>query len=160
MQTRPWHANYDQGVPTEIDYEPLSVVDFLERGVRDHPDAPALYFLNFRMSYAELGTAVRRFARALIDLGVTPGASVAIQLPNLPQTVIAYYGALRAGAKVALTNPLYTAREIEHQWNDAECVVAVTTDFLWDRVVRDLRPKLGVQHYICLLYTSPSPRDS
>jgi len=148
MEERPWHRFYDEGVAPSIDYERLALPAFLERDARKRPDANALFFLNARLTYGELQGEVTRFATALTRMGVGPDSSVAIQLPNLPQTVIAYYGALAAGARVVLTNPLYTGREIEHQWNDAECSVAVTTDFLYDQTVRPVRSKLSIEHFI------------
>ena len=89
-----------------------------------------------------------RFATALSAFGVTAGTRVAIQLPNLPQTVIAFYAVLRLGAIVVMTNPLYVEREIEHQWNDAGCSVAITTDFLFARRIAGIRSRLSVQHYV------------
>ena len=71
-----------------------------------------------------------------------------MQLPNLPQTVIAFYAALSLGATVVMTNPLYVEREIEHQWNDAGCTVAVVADFLFDRRVAHIRETLAVEHYV------------
>jgi long-chain acyl-CoA synthetase len=56
--------------------------------------------------------------------------------------VISVLATLRCGGRVVMTNPLYTAHEIEHQWNDAGCAVAITTDFLWDRTIRELAPRL------------------
>ena len=76
------------------------------------------------------------------------GTRVAIQLPNLPQIVIAYYAALSLGAIVVLTNPLYTPREIEHQWNDAGCELAVSMDFLYAQKLAGMRAKLGVKHFV------------
>ena len=100
------------------------------------------------MTYRELQADVDRFAAALTRLGVGPGIRVAVQLPNLPQTVIAFYAALSLGATVVMTNPLYVEREIEHQWNDAGCTVAVVADFLFDRRVAHIREKLAVEHYV------------
>ena len=84
----------------------------------------------------------------LAGLGVTSGTRVAIQLPNLPQTVIAFYAVLRLGAVVVMTNPLYVEREIEHQWNDADCDVAITTDFLFAGRIAAIRSRLAVRHYV------------
>ncbi|MCB9913526.1 MAG: long-chain fatty acid--CoA ligase [Planctomycetes bacterium] len=112
------------------------------------PDATALLFMNYRMTYRALQDHVDRLATAFARLGVQPGQRVAVHLPTLPQTVIAYYAALTIGAQVVLTNPLYTPRELEHQWNDAECVLAVTADFLWDQKVRAHRAELAPRDYV------------
>ncbi len=148
MQERPWHRHYDPGLPPALDYEQLTLPDFLRRSVEQHPDATAILFDRCRLSYLQLGREVERCSAALSALGAGPGTRVAIQLPNLPQTVIAYYGALALGATVVFTNPLYTPREIEHQWNDAGCELAVTLDVIFARHVRELRPRLRVKHYL------------
>jgi len=148
MQPRVWHQFYDEGVPPDLDFEAVPLPAFLERSARGHADATALIFLNSRLTYRQLQNEVDRFATALAGLGVTNGTRVAIQLPNLPQTVIAFYAVLRLGAVVVMTNPLYVEREIEHQWNDAGCSVAITTDFLFARRIAGIRSRLSVQHYV------------
>lgn len=120
----------------------------LERAAARYPDHPAAVFLNGRLTYAQLHNEVRRLATALTGLGVEPNTRVAIQLPNIPQAVIAYYATLSLGAQAVMTNPLYVQREIEHQWTDAECRVAFVTDFLYQRTIRDLRDRLPVRQYI------------
>jgi long-chain acyl-CoA synthetase len=148
MEQRVWHRFYDEGVPPSIAYEDVTLYGFLERSAREYPDAPALIFLNRTLAYRELKEDVDRLATALAGLGVERGSRVAVQLPNLPQTVIAFYAILSLGATVVMTNPLYVEREIEHQWNDAGCTVAVTADFLFARRISPIRDKLGVKHYV------------
>jgi long-chain acyl-CoA synthetase len=145
---RIWHQFYDEGIPPNLDFESLPLSAFLERSTRDHGDATAAIFLNCRLTYRQLTDEVDRFATALAGLGVTSGTRVAIQLPNLPQTVIAFYAVLRLGGVVVMTNPLYVEREIEHQWNDAGCDVAITTDFLFASRIAGIRSRLTVRHYI------------
>jgi len=87
-------------------------------------------------------------AHALHTMGVEHGTRVAVHLPNLPQTVISFYAIQRLGAQAVMTNPLYMPRELEHQWVDADVKVAVTADFLWERVVKDMRKDLPVHDYI------------
>ena len=86
--------------------------------------------------------------RALRGLGVEKGTRVAIQLPNIPQAIIAFHGALRAGAEVVMTNPLYTLREIEHQWKDADCDLAIVADFIWEETLEPNRAKLRPKTYV------------
>ena len=148
MQPRAWHRFYDEGVPPGLDFETLPLPAFLERSAREHGDATALIFLNRQLTYRQFKEEVDRFATALTALGVTRGTRVAIQLPNLPQTVIAFYAVLSLGAIVVMTNPLYVEREIEHQWNDAGCSVAITTDFLFARRIAGIRDRLSVEHYV------------
>jgi len=148
MSSRPWHAHYDAGVPAALAYAPLPLPEFLRRSAREHGQRPALLFQNARLTYAELLSEVEHAAAAFAALGVKPGTRVALQLPNLPQTVIAYYAVLALGGVVVLTNPLYTPREIEHQWNDAGCELAVSMDFLYAQKLAGLRARLAVKHYV------------
>lgn len=148
MEERRWHAQYDPSVPAELDWQPCSLVDFLKASVDRGPERTAIVFENKRLNYGQFWDEVQRFAAGLHSLGVGEQSSVAIQLPNLPQAPIAYYAAMQLGAKVVLTNPLYTEREMEHQWSDAQCDVVITMDFLWDQKVRGLRSKLKVKHFI------------
>jgi long-chain acyl-CoA synthetase len=149
MEPRPWHAHYDAGVPAALADDGLLLHQLLERTIQDHGDRVALRFAMTSLTWRELGQRVDRLATALVGLGVTPGTAVGVQLPNLPQTVISVLATLRCGGRVVMTNPLYTAHEIEHQWNDAGCAVAVTTDFLWDRTIRELAPRLpSLKHTI------------
>ena len=131
MSDRIWTEHYEPGIPINLDFEPLPVPAFLRRSAARHPGATAVIFMNRTLTYRELVDHVDRFVAGLAGLGVTQGTRVAIQLPNLPQAVIAYYATLSLGAHAVLTNPLYVEREIEHQWTDAGCSVAVTTDFLY-----------------------------
>jgi long-chain acyl-CoA synthetase len=148
MEKRPWLEHYDDGVPASIDYTGETIVDQFARIAKRYPGNVALIFKNKKISYAELDEDVERCGRAMAQLGVQKGTRVAIQLPTLPQAVIAYHAALRIGAEVVMTNPLYTPREIEHQWNDAGCELAVVADFLWDQKLRAVRDRLPVRNYL------------
>ena len=148
MHDRPWFQHYDPGVPRKATFKDLTLPQFLERAAASHPDTPAVVFLNGRLTYRELKNQVDRLATALATLGVAKDTRVAIQLPNLPQTVIAYYATLRLGAQAVLTNPLYTTREMEHQWKDAGCTVAIVTDFTFDQKIKDHRAQLPISHYL------------
>jgi long-chain acyl-CoA synthetase len=105
---RPWLAQYDEGVPHEIEIPGVPVTALFDRTVADYPHQIAVIFYGRRITYRELSDLVHRFANALIGLGVRPGDRVALLLPNCPQFVIAYFGAWKAGAVVTPVNPLYT----------------------------------------------------
>jgi long-chain acyl-CoA synthetase len=143
-----WLRNYDKGVPARIDYDELSLDAIFRRSAERFADRPALAFLNCEMSYAELSAEVDRAATAFTGLGLERGMRVAIQLPNCPQAVIAFLAALSCGAQVVMTNPLYTLREIEHQWGDADCFLAVVADFIWDQTLRTGRERLAPKQYV------------
>ena len=148
VRPRPWHRSYDAGVSPALDFEPLTLPEFLVRAAAEHGDRPAIIFLNRRLSYRRLKDHVDRFAAALARLGVTRDRRVAIQLPNVPQAVIAYYATLSLGAQVVMTSPLYVAREIEHQWRDAGCRVAVVADFVYASRIAAVRDRLPIEHYV------------
>ena len=148
MEPRVWHRHYDQSVPPSLVYEPLVLPERLERSAAAYPDATAIVFLGSRLTYAQLKDQVDRLATALAGLGVGKGTRVAIHLPNLPQTVIAYYATLSLGGQVVMTNPLYVERELEHQWGDAGCQVAITADFLFAARLRHIRHRLPVKQYV------------
>ncbi|MBZ0269051.1 AMP-binding protein, partial [bacterium] len=148
MESRVWHRAYDDAVPAGLTLEDRTLPEFLRDSARRFPDTIAIRFMNGTLRYSELDTQVDRFAAALIRFGVEHGDRVAIQLPNLPQAVIAFFGTLRAGAVAVMTNPLYTPREILHQWNDADCKVAVTTDFLFADRIEGIRAELPVREYL------------
>jgi long-chain acyl-CoA synthetase len=148
MDKRVWHAFYDEGIPITFPFVERTLPEALRLAAEKHPENTAIWFLNKRMTYRELKGQVDRFATALARLGVVKGTRVAIQLPNLPQTVIAYYAVLAAGGQVVMTNPLYVAREIEHQWFDANCEVAIVADFIFEQRIRPIREQLPVKHYV------------
>ena len=148
MEERVWHQFYDDGVPASIDFEDLTIPRFLERSAAEYGDAIAVIFMNSRLTYRKLKEEVDRFATAMADLGVGKDTKVAIQLPNLPQTVIAYYATLSLGAQAVMTNPLYVKREIEHQWNDAGCSLAVVADFLFESRIKAMRDALPIKNYV------------
>ncbi|PWH17721.1 MAG: long-chain fatty acid--CoA ligase [Ardenticatenia bacterium] len=144
---RPWLRFYDEGVPRTLRYDPVTIPDFLRTSARRFPHHEALVFLGRRITYAQLQRMVERVACELYQLGVRKGDRVAIMLPNCPQTVIAYYAALSIGAVAVLTNPLYTERELEHQWGEAGTEMAVVLDMLWPRVAT-VRARLPLKHVI------------
>jgi long-chain acyl-CoA synthetase len=148
MPPRPWHKFYDPGVPAEVVFEDVTLAQWLERATRSHADRPALIFQNRTLTYRELKDHVDRLATALAELGVKQGDRVAIQFPNLPHFMISYYALQTLGAVAVPTNPLYTPREIEYQWNDAECTAALLPDFIYAAKVASMRSHLPVRHYV------------
>ncbi len=131
---RPWLRSYAPGVPTEIPAVTETLVDMLERSVRRFHKRVALDFFGRQSTYGELHEQVSRVANGLRKLGVQRGDRVAIVLPNCPQHVIVFYAVLRLGAIVVEHNPLYTARELRHQFEDHGASVAIA----WDKVASTL----------------------
>jgi long-chain acyl-CoA synthetase len=130
LAARPWVASYAPGVPRSFDVPDGTLSDLLEASVRTYRSAMALEFFGAATTYRELGDAVDRAAAGLRSLGVVAGDRVALVLPNCPQHIIAFYAVLRLGAIVVEHNPLYTDRELRHQFEDHGAKVAV----VWDKV--------------------------
>ncbi len=142
-----WLKSYAPEVPAHIDIEKINPPEALTRTAKRYPENTALIFQGTKISFRKLDDMVSRFAAALVDLGVKPGDTVATLLPNIVQMVVATYGALRAGALVALNNPLYTDRELEHQYNDSGSTLLVCLDVLVPRMVA-LRHKTKITKII------------
>ena len=130
----PWLDSYPPGVPEHVDVPAGNLARLLADAARDFPSAPALHFQGRTVSYAQLAEQAWRFAGALAGLGVGKGTKVGLVLPNCPQAVIAFFGALRLGAVVVQNNPLYTERELGHQLADAGVEVVVCLDLAYERV--------------------------
>lgn len=148
MEKRIWHQFYDEGVPHQPELQDIVLPQYLKDTVERFGDRPAVFFMNCTLTYRQLKEEVDRLATALTGLGIKKDSRVAVHLPNLPQTVISVQAVLSLGAQVVMTNPLYVPREIEHQWNDAGCEVAITMDFLYESKLKGMRDKLPVHHYI------------
>ncbi|HYF67715.1 MAG TPA: AMP-binding protein [Ohtaekwangia sp.] len=121
MNDYPWLKNYPPGVAHEIQcYEYPSLLELFDQTFRKFPDKVAFENMGVTLSFKELDVHSRNFAAYLQkDLALKKGERIAIQMPNLLQFPIAFIGALRAGLIVVNTNPLYTPREMEHQFKDA-----------------------------------------
>jgi long-chain acyl-CoA synthetase len=131
---RPWLRQYEAGVPATLTYSNIPLPQFLIDSASRHPDRTALEFYGRRISYRQLNTLTNRFAQALVRLGVRKGDRVALMLPNCPQAVIGYFGALKAGAWVVATNPLYLGAEVAHQVTDACAETIIALDQFYPRI--------------------------
>jgi long-chain acyl-CoA synthetase len=153
---RPWIANYAPGVPADVDVPAGSLSHLIDESVATYGSHVALEFFGATTTYAELGDQIARAAEGLRKRGVRKGDRVALVLPNCPQHVVAFYAALRLGAIVIEHNPLYTPRELRHQFEDHGATVAI----VWDKVaatVQDLPADLGVTTVISVDMTRAMP---
>lgn len=144
MDERPWLGKYDQGVPHHIDYPDIPLFDLLEETARKYPDAPCTIFKGAKISFREMNEITDRLAAGLVELGVKKGDRVGIFMPNTPQFVMAYFGALKAGGVVVATNPLYSAREIEHQVNDAGIEIMLVMSNFYN-LIKQVQPKTKIR---------------
>jgi long-chain acyl-CoA synthetase len=119
--TRHWLTSYGERIPAEIDPDACgSVLDMLERAMTRYADKPAFRCFGQTLTYAEVDRLSRDFAAFLqARLGIAKGDRIAVMLPNLPAFPLAMLGIMRTGAIQVNVNPLYTARELEHQLSDA-----------------------------------------
>lgn len=144
---KPWIASYPPEIAPSLEYPRVPVTSFLVEAAKKYPSNNALYFMGKRITYNELLAMSYQFAHALTKRGVVKGDRVAIMLPNSPQAVIAYYGALFAGAIVVQTNPLYTERELTHQLVDSGAETIVALDLLFKRVM-NVKPATPLKRVI------------
>lgn len=156
LESRPWLTSYAEGVPTEIDDPTQTLPEMMAESVRTYGTRPALEFFGAVTTYRELGEQIEHAAEGLRRLGVGHGDRVALVLPNCPQHVVAFYAALRLGAIVVEHNPLYTARELRHQFEDHGARVAI----VWDKVadtVGGFPADLRVDHIVSVDLTEAMP---
>ena len=119
-EERPWLKNYPSGVPANIDAEQYcSVVELLETHCQKYDKAPAFTCMGATMSYKDLDRKSTAFGAYLQSRGLEPGDRIALMMPNLLQYPIATFGALKAGLIIVNTNPLYTPREMHHQFESS-----------------------------------------
>ena len=149
-QDKPWLKSYEKGVPETIHYEELCMPHILDRTAGKFPQKPALVFQGYTLNYRELKDMVDRFAACLAAFGIKQGDAVAILLPNVIPCVVANFAILKIGAVTVMNNPLYTDRELEHQFNDSGSLALITLDLLANRMI-DLRPKTKIRQ---IFYTS------
>jgi long-chain acyl-CoA synthetase len=133
-EERPWLKFYSKGVPPDVDIPEQSVVETFDEATDRWANKTALIFYGRKISYRELRDQADRFATALYDLGVKKGDRVALLLLNSPQFIIAYFGALKAGAIVTAISPVYVSPEIKHQIEDSGAKTIVCQDILYDHV--------------------------
>ncbi len=149
-EDKPWISSYEEGVPENIEYEEICLSEILERSAGMFPDKMALLFQGYKITYRQLNDMVNRFTACLHAFGINKGDSVAILLPNVIPCVVAYFAILKIGGITVMNNPLYSDRELEHQFNDSDSKLLITLDLLGNRMI-DLRPKTKIKQ---IIYTS------
>ncbi len=145
---RPWLAHYPPNLPAEIDPDHYPSVNHLfDEAFGKFGARPYAVCMDRFMRYDELERLSRAFGGWLQSRGLAPGARVAIMLPNVLQFPVAMAGVLRAGYTVVTVNPLYTARELEHQLADsgAEAIVVLEN---FAHVLAQVLPRVRVAHVV------------
>ncbi|MCM0611867.1 AMP-binding protein [Marinobacter sediminum] len=144
-----YQDKYPAGVPREVDLNKYkSMVDVFEQAVKKYADRPAFSAVGATLTYRDLDTQSRNFAAWLQNkTDLKPGDRIAVQMPNISQYPVVVFGAMRAGLIVVNTNPLYTTREMEHQFNDSGAKALVVLANMAENAEKVL-PQTGIEHVI------------
>ncbi len=143
-----WLKNYPAGVPHGVQPEQYrSAAHLLEEAMRTHAANPFSVCMERWMSYRELDRLSAALGAWLQGQGLEPGARVAIMLPNIPQFAVTMAAVLRAGYTCVNVNPLYTARELEHQLKDSgSTAIVILENFA--HTLSEVIDRTGVQHVV------------
>ena len=148
LMERIWLQEYPDGVPADIDTsEYSSLTHLVEDCFERFRDLPAYANMGVELTYRDIDELSARFGAALQERGLQRGDRVALMLPNVLQYPVALFGVLRAGMIAVNVNPLYTAREVEHQLNDAgaSCLIVLEN---FCSTIEGALPKLSLDHII------------
>lgn len=146
-----WTKNYPKTVPAKIDdvvAKYTGVIDVFEEACARFPSRPAFSNMGRTLTYSELNRKAETFAAFLQnELKLKKGDRIAIQMPNLLQYPVVMYGALKAGLVIVNTNPLYTEREMKHQFNDSGAVaIVILANFAVN--LQKILPETKLRHVI------------
>lgn len=146
---RVWIKQYGPAVSPDISFDNIvSISDYLERTFTKYARQPAATCMGTTLSFAELNSAVLRFASFLQNtLGLRQGDRVAIMLPNVLQFLIAELAVLRCGGVCVNTNPMYTPREMLHQLSDSGASILIVMDMFADKFL-EIRDQTKIQHVV------------
>jgi long-chain acyl-CoA synthetase len=144
-----WDGKRAPGVQDTIDLSKYdTVVEVIENSFKRYADRPAFTSIGHTLTYRQIDEYSAAFASYLQNhTTLKPGDSIAIQMPNILQYPIAMYGALRAGLRVVNTNPLYTEREMLHQFNDSGAKALLCMD-VFAKSVQGVKDQTGIKHII------------
>ncbi len=149
INSYPWRRFYPKGVPDEINPDAYtSLAALLEEGCRRFTDRPAYACMGKQITFGELNKLSEQFASFLQnELKLQKGDRIAIQMPNTLQYPVAMFGALRAGLAVVNTNPLYTPREMQHQFKDSGAkAIVILSNFASN--LEKILDRTDIQHVI------------
>ncbi len=148
---KPWLQHYPADIPVNIDPSQYNrVIDMVEDSFQKFSDQPAFIFMGKTMTFKELDEKSMAFGAYLLSRGLEPGDRVALMMPNLLQYPIAMFGVLRAGLILVNTNPLYTPREMKHQFADS----GVKAILIAENFAANLQQVIGETQIKTVLITS------
>jgi len=147
MNDHPWLESYDEAVPHSLEYPEVPLYHFLDSSAQKHPDQPCTIFKGAKITYREMSDLTDRLAAGLSSIGIKKGDRVGLFILNTPQFLIAYYAVLKIGGVVVATNPLYSAKEIEHQANDSGMEVMIVMSNFYGKV-KEVQAKTKIKKLI------------
>ena len=142
-----WKDHLAEGAPLYSEFEYRSVQSYLDEAAAKYGSRKAVTFQNLTYTYKQLKDKAEAFAASLREHGLQTGDRVAIMMPNIPQTIIAFWGAMKAGAVVVMTNPLYMEKELTHHFSDSSPKFLIMLDLFWNKI-QPLRDRLNVGTYV------------
>lgn len=149
MKDHSWYAHYPASVPKNVDVTAYSnISDFFNESIKKYGDLPAFECMGKSISFRQLDEMSAQFGAYLQhELKLKKGARVALQMPNILQYPVAMFGVLRAGMVVVNTNPLYTPKEMKHQFNDSGAdVVVIVANFA--NHLEAILPEINAKHVV------------
>ena len=148
MNDFPWLKHYPASVPATINPDAYpSLFELMEEGFQKYSQTMAYTCMDKAMTFGEIDTNSTHFAAYLQSIGMEKGDKIAIQMPNLLQYPIVLFGALKAGLSIVNTNPLYTPREMEHQFKDSGVkTIVILANFASN--LEKILPQTAIKHVI------------
>ena len=155
-----WLKHYPKGIPAEINMQEYShIMQVFDEACQKFPQQMAFTNMSVGMTYSELHQKVQDFASFLQnELKLKKGDRIALQMPNMLQFPIALFGALRSGLTVVNTNPLYTAKEMLHQFKDSEAkaiVIMANYAHLLEQILKETKIESIVVTELAELFPFP-----
>ncbi len=135
MMDRPWYEYYDEGVPKSIDYPGKAMKDYFNEWAEKQPDKPYLIWGDAELTYGQANEMARKVANAIIGKGYEKGERIALMSSNLAEYVILLQACYKIGAAIVPTNPMYTVKELTHQFSDSETSIVFVEDRFASKVV-------------------------
>lgn len=148
MEDRPWLKNYAVGIPANINSDAFpNVAVMMEECFKEFADKPAFSNFGKTLNFRDIDKLSEQFGAYLISRGLEKGDRIALMMPNLLQYPIALFGAIRAGLVVVNTNPLYTPREMKHQFTDSGVkAIVIASNFAHN--LQKILPETGIKTII------------
>lgn len=149
---RAWLSQYEDGVPYTIDVPRIPAHHLLRSSVRRFPNHPAILFEGTTLTYRKVNHEANRVANAILAQGLSKGSRVILLLPNIPQMVIAFYGALKADTTVVLIPPMLEPDELVRQLKNVDASLLITLP-AWSGLAKRIKEEAGVPHVV---FTDPA----